>query len=130
MKKEFSQMALDFGMAEPAAPPPTAIAPHNGKQGNGLGLSAEEEQAVHEEGPRTGVVVRTKSPKKAGPPLGAEPVPVIAELAASPDPIQLPMFGELELLPAPEPVTQPNMQDELEPMLASPQPASEPTSGL
>ncbi len=120
-------MALDFGMAEPVAPPAsTAAASHNGKQGNNLGLSAEEEQTVHEEGRRAGVVVRIKSLKKSET-LPPEPAPAAPEAAANghnghntslaaaaivnrvtppaKDAVQMPMFTQMELLPATEPAS-------------------------
>lgn len=164
MKKEFSQMALDFGMAEPVAPPaPAVAASHNGKQGNNLGLSAEEEQTVHDEGRRAGVVVRIKSLKKSET-LPSEPAPLAPEAAANGhnDPlaaaatvnrvtpaaansvtepqaptkeapakelVQLPMFTQMEMLPAaklaprPEPMPEPPPIPAPEP---SPAPAPEP----
>lgn len=109
MKKEFSQMALDFPMeAEPQAPSRETIAAHNG---NTLGLSAEEEQAVHEEGRRAGVVVRLKTLKKTEPlvteapgiPVKETPAPEPLSPAEPPPPTE-PMFVQMELLPAAEPL--------------------------
>lgn len=98
-------MALDFPMeTEPQAPPREAIVAHNG---NTLGLSAEEEQAVHEEGRRAGVVVRLKTLKKTEPvvteasviPAKETPVPKSLSPAEPPPPME-PMFVQMELLPA------------------------------
>ena len=146
MKKEFSQMALDFGMAEPIAPLPTTTASHNGKQGSSLGLSAEEEQSVHEEGRRAGVVVRIKSLKKSGPLLsdtdsasvpsesgsvsiidGIAPPAAPVTQAPAPEPIQLPMFIQAELLPEPAPEPLPDLSPDPGSTLAHrPEPMPEP----
>jgi DNA-binding transcriptional MerR regulator len=103
MKQEFSQMAFDF-------PPPL-----NGGPGNDLGLSAEEEQAVHEEGRRAGVVVRIKSLKKTEPlvtaSLASGPLVLVQEETAEP------AFTRMELLPRPEPMPEPP------PTIPEPQPS-------
>jgi len=120
MNKEFSQMAFDFPMeVEPQAPPQKTIAAHHG---NALGLSVEEQQVVHEEGRRAGVVVRIKTLKKAEPLVAAPPVaeapapekkapaPPVKEAPApvnetpTPEPTPEPMFIQMELLPAAEPL--------------------------
>jgi DNA-binding transcriptional MerR regulator len=113
MKQEFSQMAFDFPMAEPPAPPRNVVASHNGRGENGPGLSAEEQQAVHDEGRRTGVLVRIKSLKKADP-LPPEPLVLLPEETApqliseaTPPPPTEPMFIQMELLPRPEPMPEP-----------------------
>ncbi len=100
-------MAFNFPMeAEPQAPPQETIVAHNG---NVLGLSAEEEQAVHEEGRRAGVVVRLKSLKKVEPLLPATEALVIpAKEIPAPEPPPSspvePMFIQMELLPAAKPL--------------------------
>jgi DNA-binding transcriptional MerR regulator len=147
MKQEFSQMAFDFPMAEPQAPSQNAAASHNGRLGNNShGLSPEEEQAVHEEGRRAGVVVRFKSLKSAetqaaatpaivppvsaqssqlealpdAPPLTAQSSQLEAPPAAAPRPAPEPMFVQMELLPRPEPLPEPP------PTTPEPEPSSEP----
>jgi len=103
MKQEFSQMAFDF--------PPS----HHEGPGNSFGLSAEEEQTVHEEGRRAGVVVRIKSLKKTEPLVTASlapgPLVLVQEEAAEP------MFTQTELLPRPEPMPEPP------PIMPEPQPS-------
>jgi DNA-binding transcriptional MerR regulator len=125
MKKEFSQMAFDFPMeAKPPAPSQETIAPHNG---NALGLSVEEQEAVHEEGRRAGVVVRLKSLKRA------EPVEIIVtEASPPPPPPAEPMFIQMELLPAAEPLPISAVPPRPEPMpepppVPKPEPEPEPS---
>jgi len=144
MKKEFSQMAFDFPMAEAPAPSQNAVASHNGRQGNTAhGLSPEEEQAVHEEGRRAGVVVRFKSmkageaPVTAPPPIASPvstpgvPSPVSAHATTAPitardeapaasRPAPEPTFVQMELLPRPEPLPDPP------PTAPQPDPSPEP----
>jgi len=130
-------MAFDFPMAEPQAPSQNAAASHNGRLGNNAhGLSPEEEQAVHEEGRRAGVVVRFKSLKSAetqaaATPAIAPPVPAqssqpeapSSKLEAQSSPLEAssgPMFVQMELLPRPEPLPEPP------PTTPEPEPSSEP----
>jgi len=136
-------MAFDFPMeAAPEAPPQKTIGAHNG---NTLGLSAEEEQAVHEEGRRAGVVVRLKSLKKADPPGASSvsvieaPAPPVKEVVVPPVKESVPpeesipppaelMFVQMELLPAMElfpsaTAPRPEPMPEPPPIVPEPQPS-------
>src|SRR5882757_2530563 len=94
------------------APPQNAAISHNGGPGNVLGLSAEEEYTVHEEGRRAGVKVRIKTLKKAE--------PLVENI-----PDRDPLFLQMELQPRPGPLPEPVPTQEPEPSPV-PEPLPEP----